>query len=444
MEHSNYIRPSLAATRQRIPDPGLIVDLWVARAQDLLRETAGDVGSFTAIEALNLFALQGRLLRTRPEIVAACGGQELLATTQQLVLGPDGVCLAQRALAVPNPNAWLEQAQRLYDSYEEDETDPVDQSRFAEMLVGDLDDVDLLIMACHRLHVDASGIDDRMTDCHEWLSNHADCFLAASVWVQAVGQTFRPDLETFDIDLCLTAEKYVRILDAAEQAEAELSYRDVPPWHPEMMQQPVESTREELSAVVQTSVGNEPRVARDRWPRLAKARWFQTAIGVATAASLFAAGIFVDRTAFLRDTGLAAPHIVPATAVTELVGARGLDRVLEIRITSPIAGFATVVALIPNRRPQAFPVLGGDDIPVAAGTPSQGVSLPDATMCVVFVVTETPAGEPIRRMLSENKVTKYSPEQDSQLRNDLQELLIAKGYHRIAVGKVVPSRDKEH
>jgi hypothetical protein len=71
---------------------------------------------------------------------------------------------------------------------------------------------------------------------------------------------------------------------------------------------------------------------------------------------------------------------------------------------------------------------------VAAGTDSDGIPVPADTTRALFVVTETPAGEPIRRAFEGKNARRYSPDQEAELRRELESLLKSKGYRRIAVG----------
>lgn len=235
MNNAYYVRSGLEATRNGITEPIVIVAGWLADIQPLLRKSGGSVGDMTDRDALELVALHGKLQRTQLGWIRDGQGEAILADVEHLWRGAAGPELACRALLVPNPEAWLEHAQTLYDSYEAP-VDPQERLHLAEQLVRELDDADLAVLACQRLGVNDEGLDERLTPCHQWLADQADCFLAASVWVQAVGQTLRPDLSESDIELALTAEKYARILDAAEVAEAELSYRDVRPWSREVVE----------------------------------------------------------------------------------------------------------------------------------------------------------------------------------------------------------------
>ena len=127
-------------------------------------------------------------------------------------------------------------------------------------------------------------------------------------------------------------------------------------------------------------------------------------------------------------------QIVAATGRTQLVTVRGDEEELELQVTSAFHGYVASVALAPNRRPLVQPVLGGEDIEAEQNGPSIPIILPAGTTRVVFVVTETPAGESVRQMIDDANAIRYQPLQYERLREDLVAYLQLKGHKRIAVG----------
>jgi hypothetical protein len=87
--------------------------------------------------------------------------------------------------------------------------------------------------------------------------NHPDLFLPAGIFIQAVAMTFRPDLAEEDYDLALTALKYERLLDTAEEAEAELSFAGIKPLAPSVVRELAERLR--LQSETPVPVPAEPR-----------------------------------------------------------------------------------------------------------------------------------------------------------------------------------------
>jgi hypothetical protein len=220
---NRYVRFALAATRAQVPDPELLVEAWLDRLGDILDGTAAG-GS--ACRAYDLLALWAKLRRVRPGLAAALAAGDELARADER-LREAGKPLAQLALTVPNPGAWLQEAKMLAASYRQ-VIDPEERADFAAHLLSDLDDADLACYAARRLGVEDAALNRELAACGDWLARHADCFLAASVPVQALGLALRPDLAAFDAALAETAEKYVRVLDALEIAEAGLSFADQP------------------------------------------------------------------------------------------------------------------------------------------------------------------------------------------------------------------------
>ena len=221
MSDSPYIFPKLAAPHAGVPDPLVEVDGWLCRLQDIL-----NTGPETSDEAYDLLAAWAKLRRVRPELTAQLGAGDAVTRSEDL-LAARGASLATEALTIPNPQAWLEETGALVEAYDE-AGEAAARSELAERLLTDLDDAELVLYASRRCGLDDSELEADLGRCQEWLAEHADLFLAASVHVQAVGMTFRPDLADFDYGLGGTALKYLDVLRAAEAAEEELSLVSVP------------------------------------------------------------------------------------------------------------------------------------------------------------------------------------------------------------------------
>lgn len=220
MSESPYISPKLAATQAGVPDPLIEVDGWLSQLQDRLAP-----GPETAVEAYDLLAAWAKLRRVRPELTAQLDGGDALMRSEAL-LAASGATLAIEALTIPNAQAWLEETQALVESYDE-AGDSAARSELAERLLTDLDDAELVLHASRRCGVDDGELEADLARCQEWLAEHVELFLAASVHVQAVGMAIRPDLADFDYGLAVTALKYLDVLQVAETAEEELSLAGV-------------------------------------------------------------------------------------------------------------------------------------------------------------------------------------------------------------------------
>lgn len=116
------------------------------------------------------------------------------------------------------------------------------------------------------------------------------------------------------------------------------------------------------------------------------------------------------------------------------------EKLQQVRIKGPFDGFVVVIALAPDRKQRVFPEFGADDKPVATGAESDGIPVPADTTRAIYIVTETPAGEPIRRAFEGKNARRFSPDQEAELRRELEDLLTKKGYRRAAIGSttVVP------
>ena len=128
-------------------------------------------------------------------------------------------------------------------------------------------------------------------------------------------------------------------------------------------------------------------------------------------------------------------QILAAGGTAGFVTARGGEE-LQVQVDSPLAGFATLIALAPNRKPQVYPPFGADDIPVPAGASSEPVTVRDGTTRVLAVVTQTPAGESIRRLIDDDPNADFEPQDVDDLQEQVQELLESKGHLRIAFAQI--------
>jgi hypothetical protein len=139
-----------------------------------------------------------------------------------------GRAAATAALDVLTPEGWLAEARQfLGDS--EIEPDPAELTARAVALLADLDEANLAVWAARALGVSPGpDLEESLGACAVWLEEHADVFLHAGFYVQAVGLGLRPDLPAVDLDLAWTADKYVILLDHLEEAEAELSLAGKP------------------------------------------------------------------------------------------------------------------------------------------------------------------------------------------------------------------------
>jgi hypothetical protein len=254
MSSNPYIRRGLEATRLQIPDPEIEIDDWLDKLGDLLDERSLQR---RVHQAYDLFALCAKLKRVRPTLLAKHDMNGVLKSAEAIV-AEKGHDLVQQALTIPNPEAWLQDAPNLVDSYE-DLIDPAQRAELAENLLVDLDDAELVMYSANRLGVNDAALKRDLETCADWVAKHADFFLAAAVHVQAVGMTLRPDLGEQDPELARTAEKYVQVLDAQEIAEAELSFANQPRVDRAVVQQMFSFARKKsaLSVVVPVAGAHE-------------------------------------------------------------------------------------------------------------------------------------------------------------------------------------------
>jgi hypothetical protein len=219
MNTTPYVRLALTATRRGVADAAAVAEGWVDRL-DVLLSGAGEQAP--AQGAYDLLALWAALRRLRPDLLTQMDGLGASARADREIQD-QGRAAATLALEVLNPEGWLEEARELL-ADNEVEPDPAELTARAVALLADLDEADLVVWAARALGVPpAADLEQALRACAAWLEQHADVFLHAAVYVQAVALGLRADLPAVDLNLAWTADKYVLLLDRLEEAEAELS-----------------------------------------------------------------------------------------------------------------------------------------------------------------------------------------------------------------------------
>lgn len=227
MKKTKYVRPALKAFRDCGSPPiaaSEVVVEWIGELSNLMDEALSVPDqTWTAQEAYNLLALVGKLSRVRQNVLAECDTEGDLARAEQ-VLFAQGKALATSALKVPNALGWLEEVQELQRSYDEtfDDFTPESRAELAWTLLTDLDDANLVCCMAAKYGAPDHELEMELEPCNAFFAQHADYFLSACVYVEAVGRAMEPDLEKTDCAFAQTARLYVAFLDRAEEAQAML------------------------------------------------------------------------------------------------------------------------------------------------------------------------------------------------------------------------------
>lgn len=160
----------------------------------------------------------------------------------------------------------------------------------------------------------------------------------------------------------------------------------------------------------------------------ARRRW--SPLIAAIAASLLL-GLFLGRQFVSPQTF----EVAMASGKANYVTQRGTES-LEVTVSAPFKGYGTVISLDTENEAEVFPGWGDGDLDVPSNAPSEPVALADGTTRAVFVVTETPAAEPIRLWLEDESTEAAGPQDYKTLLENLERLLQTKGYRRIAAGSI--------
>ena len=230
MDQRLYVRTELPATRDGICDP---VGEVVSRLSVLADLLEGRVSRGAEYLAYDLLATTAWLERVRPEVLESLDPDDLAGQSRRR-LGSEGKTLAEMAMRVPHPDGWVAEAEGLRASYESP-IEPMEHVELASRILKDLDDAELVRCSLSRLGLRDSELDRCLDRCRAWFAENADAFLAAGVFVQALGQGLRPDLPQLDPDLARTADKIIWVLDALEGLEADLAFEGVAPIEPEAL-----------------------------------------------------------------------------------------------------------------------------------------------------------------------------------------------------------------
>jgi tetratricopeptide (TPR) repeat protein len=243
IEESRYVRGSLPEPHSGAGRGAQVVEDWLDRAAEAVEQ----VHASPAGAAATLIAWSG-LRRLRTELLGDEGAR-MLEQLERLS-SPE---LAEAARSVPLLEGWIERAAALTGAYEAEELLPPEvQAGQAREMLEELDDAELLSVACERLEAPLPPTtEERVERCVEHCVRHASDFLAAGTFIRATGEALSPDLRRVDPVLALTAEKYVQLLDALEEAIAELTLADIAPL-----------SRQEVAALLAPGVGAEPGTSK--------------------------------------------------------------------------------------------------------------------------------------------------------------------------------------
>lgn len=150
--------------------------------------------------------------------------------------------------------------------------------------------------------------------------------------------------------------------------------------------------------------------------------------GAAIAASLLV-GLFGGRLIRSGDNARATVLVAQVSVAREI--GRGEKPVASVTLNSPLAGFATLVVLLPGGGLEFVPALGGEDINVEADTnlTLPPISFPDAEAAVA-VVTPTPARMTIQKVLGQRQ---FGSDELAALQEFLTQALESKGYRQMAL-----------
>lgn len=218
------------------PEDAVRIGQWIGELPGLMREL-NNASEFSPEPAHWFLTTYGRLSRLHPCLLPMPeGNSDVLSDAQALIeeRGGDLVrAAAGRREASGGAAKWLEQAAALVRSYEETESSAASRLHTARLLLNQLDDLDLLRYAGGRADPGDQAVAGEMRKqaaaCYQFVTEHAAGFLAAAEDCRRILSLMRADLPSVDRDLARTALKYMRVVEAADQMTAELTFADHAP-----------------------------------------------------------------------------------------------------------------------------------------------------------------------------------------------------------------------
>lgn len=129
--------------------------------------------------------------------------------------------LAKTAIADINPDGWLEEVEELAKACDSG-ADASDLEHWAESLLTDLDDADLIVWAARKAGLPEEiwvGAEKELLKCTHWLFENPDRFFPARDFITDMYKLFRPDIDEVDVGLASTTVKYLLLIDALWEAD---------------------------------------------------------------------------------------------------------------------------------------------------------------------------------------------------------------------------------
>lgn len=158
-------------------------------------------------------AAYGKILRVNPTYIEDWRPIEKISG----IIGE----LAKTAIADINTGGWLEEVEELANACDSG-ADASDLEHWAESLLTDLDDADLIVWAAFSAALPEEiwvGAEKELLKCTHWLFENPDRFFPARDFITDMYKLFRPDIDEVDVGLASTTVKYLLLIDALWEAD---------------------------------------------------------------------------------------------------------------------------------------------------------------------------------------------------------------------------------
>lgn len=221
---SDYVRPALTLTRQAAISPDLEVIARCDEAEQLIDHLGR--GELDADGTLRLLASAAWIERADADMCRRFERWGDLEPRLHRVVETMDRDAVHAAIGRFSVDAWLERLRALHMAVG-GMPGELDEEAEAEELIDALDDGQLAFIVAARRGVYNRDVENDLARCTDVLGDHAELFVSASGYIQAVAATFVRDVDERP-DLFVTAAKFALLLDELEEFERMLSGEEQP------------------------------------------------------------------------------------------------------------------------------------------------------------------------------------------------------------------------
>ena len=219
-KHNPFYRPFMAHPPFNALNPSDIVDDVMDRIRDNLKIWQHDPDNDAAYELLADWSAVKRfdpaLINKYDTLLKEFFGlvdREIADLTDYTENGLDVSC-------------WMAEAEKAYELFiTAEHSEPPHLARMFRVLLTDLDEVQCILHTLNAYKMTVPGFATSLLDpCLKWFADHSDAFINAGTFAVNTLKSFRADLDEYDPDLALTADKFTCVSGEVEAALKAFEY----------------------------------------------------------------------------------------------------------------------------------------------------------------------------------------------------------------------------